>query len=100
LEDPPKFTQIGIFGLKIYRLATLDVTSTLKFGASLQELKRGETVLLMALLLTLLRTILRACQKISLISTDPNDSICKALAGARFLKQNSDPELAKLARLR
>jgi hypothetical protein len=24
LQDPPKFTQIGIFGLKIYHLATLD----------------------------------------------------------------------------
>jgi hypothetical protein len=23
LQDPPKFTQIGIFGLKIYHLATL-----------------------------------------------------------------------------
>jgi hypothetical protein len=23
LQDPPKFTQIGIFGLKVYHLATL-----------------------------------------------------------------------------
>jgi hypothetical protein len=23
LKDPPKFTQIGIFGLKVYHLATL-----------------------------------------------------------------------------
>jgi hypothetical protein len=26
LQDPPKFTQIGIFGLKIYHLATLPDT--------------------------------------------------------------------------
>jgi hypothetical protein len=26
LQDPPKFTQIGIFGLKIYHLATLLTT--------------------------------------------------------------------------
>jgi hypothetical protein len=23
LQDPPKFTQIGIFGMKVYHLATL-----------------------------------------------------------------------------
>jgi hypothetical protein len=27
LNHPPKFTQIGIFGLKIYHLATLDLIS-------------------------------------------------------------------------
>jgi hypothetical protein len=26
LQDPPKFTQVGIFGLKIYHLATLEYT--------------------------------------------------------------------------
>jgi hypothetical protein len=34
LQDLPKFTQIGIFGLKIYRLATLlqkEVVSSLLF---------------------------------------------------------------------
>jgi hypothetical protein len=29
LKDPPKFTQIGIFGLKIYHLATLELLQTL-----------------------------------------------------------------------
>jgi hypothetical protein len=28
LQDPPTFTQIGIFGLKIYHLATLFVSNT------------------------------------------------------------------------
>jgi hypothetical protein len=27
VQDPPKFTQIGIFDLKIYHLATLSVTT-------------------------------------------------------------------------
>jgi hypothetical protein len=30
LQDPPKFTQIGIFGLKICHLATLPPTITAK----------------------------------------------------------------------
>jgi hypothetical protein len=28
LQDPPKFTEIGIFGLKIYHLATLAASGT------------------------------------------------------------------------
>jgi hypothetical protein len=36
LQDPPKFTQIGIFGLKMYNLATLSISrSTLWKGLSL-----------------------------------------------------------------
>jgi hypothetical protein len=30
LQDPPKFTLIGIFGLKVYHLATLFITEIAK----------------------------------------------------------------------
>jgi hypothetical protein len=33
LQDLPKFTQIGIFGLKIYHLATLAHPTTFEFTA-------------------------------------------------------------------
>jgi hypothetical protein len=31
VQDPPKFTQIGIFGLKMYHLATLVPTVGIQF---------------------------------------------------------------------
>jgi hypothetical protein len=41
LQDPPKFTQIGIFGLKIFHLATLKMCAV-RFGGNSDEMKLGK----------------------------------------------------------
>jgi hypothetical protein len=45
LQNPPEFTQIGIFGLKIYHLATLDddvlELGELAFMAVRKNVRRG-----------------------------------------------------------